>query len=594
MNQMPHRRCRYEISLPVRSPVLTAGLSQAGLGIDKSMARNELGEPILPMDHLRGLLLAAFSTLARKPKSGVDLERVASLFGRPADEGDYEPYSARIILSDFVADLCGLPQPPEPSVRIRIDAETGAADEGALLFVEQIAPCETEIPFRGELIAYLTDEEREDFERWLKKALRLIPAVGSMKSAGFGEVVRDKIEVVQDRTVNVGSVVACKEVDRLQFEVEFDRPLLVDAERASDNVFVGRTVIPGTVIKGALARKLQLAGGDPQKNTALSAIIVSHAFPLDAAGARELDLPMPQSLVAAAGEIYSALEAERGIVARREKDGKVVFVPAAFPGDWKSGDWTKAQQALCRPAAETIRKLQRTRVRIDAATWSASEQGLFTVVARSERIDGKAKRRWRFTVDRNDADAAEFHSVMTTLSGGLDAVGRSDARMNVVLCKEAPAIAEPQPLRDNHWVVMLKTPALMTDPDDPREAKQQYQAYWQWAFEQAGLSGNVTLKHFFARQSWAGGYVGKRFRAYGPDRYCPFMLTEAGAVFLLEGELQQPLRTLLRTGLPALPPKEGGKYQLTWQDTPYVPGNGYGQIVVDPEPHRRLAWKEGQ
>jgi hypothetical protein len=86
------------------------------------------------------------------------------------------------------------------------------------------------------------------------------------------------------------------------------------------------------------------------------------------------------------------------------------------------------------------------------------------------------------------------------------------------------------------------------------------------------------LRTVFARQCLAGGYHASRRRPY-PDYY-PFVLTEAGAVFRLaiKGEdTRRKLAEALRFGLPV--PRLGGNV-ATWRTCPYMPENGYGEIVL--------------
>lgn len=86
------------------------------------------------------------------------------------------------------------------------------------------------------------------------------------------------------------------------------------------------------------------------------------------------------------------------------------------------------------------------------------------------------------------------------------------------------------------------------------------------------------LVDFCASQRLAGGYLATRYRAYG-KAYYPFVLTNSGSVFLLEGEgLQAKLADLALTGLPV--PELNGRAPR-WETCPYVPENGYGRFSAD-------------
>jgi hypothetical protein len=79
-----------------------------------------------------------------------------------------------------------------------------------------------------------------------------------------------------------------------------------------------------------------------------------------------------------------------------------------------------------------------------------------------------------------------------------------------------------------------------------------------------------------------GGYHAMRRRPY--SAYYPFVLTEAGAVFRLEivdEEGRRKFTDALRFGLPL--PDLGGK-AVSWRTCPFVPENGYGEIVLHEPP----------
>jgi hypothetical protein len=102
---------------------------------------------------------------------------------------------------------------------------------------------------------------------------------------------------------------------------------------------------------------------------------------------------------------------------------------------------------------------------------------------------------------------------------------------------------------------------------------------------------------FFASQELAGGeYVWHRFQGAGD--YEPYLLTCSGSVFLLEPEpgeeeaAAQCLRHWEERGLP-LPGwartqyARGGRSADLWSTCPYVPENGYGEVVLD----RAIHWE---
>ncbi|WP_298623105.1 hypothetical protein [uncultured Zoogloea sp.] len=82
----------------------------------------------------------------------------------------------------------------------------------------------------------------------------------------------------------------------------------------------------------------------------------------------------------------------------------------------------------------------------------------------------------------------------------------------------------------------------------------------------------------------AGGtYLHRRHLAQRQHAYRPLVLTEPGSVFVLK-VVDAAARPLLarwqRHGLP-LPTKVAAEHGSAWQDHPYLPQNGYGEIAID-------------
>jgi hypothetical protein len=142
----------------------------------------------------------------------------------------------------------------------------------------------------------------------------------------------------------------------------------------------------------------------------------------------------------------------------------------------------------------------------------------------------------------------------------LDGIGKTGARASFKFAGNGMSLAakEVAGMPGIH-AVMLQTPALLLDAVDlvddagqwRTDALSAYRAYWATI-----LPGAELLDHA-ASQRLTGGYLSKRRRAYGKDGYHPFLLTDAGSVFLLKTASKEKLTALLRTGLP-LPARSGG------------------------------------
>jgi len=128
----------------------------------------------------------------------------------------------------------------------------------------------------------------------------------------------------------------------------------------------------------------------------------------------------------------------------------------------------------------------------------------------------------------------------------------------------------PRPVwwAEDHYAVTLETDAVLACGGDAQDA---YAEYWE------RVCSGAELVNFFASQRLAGGYIGMRFQMT-PGRYAPFMLTEAGSVFLLKGDIAEGLQSLIHDGLPS-PIIEGTV--TDWRTCPFQPENGYGRIRAD-------------
>ncbi len=137
----------------------------------------------------------------------------------------------------------------------------------------------------------------------------------------------------------------------------------------------------------------------------------------------------------------------------------------------------------------------------------------------------------------------------------------------------APAVAEAA---TGTVTLLLETPAILSDPTCADTPVVQYARYFK---EQLG----ATLVKHRATRRMAGEYYGFRFRAYGPDRYLPFELTEAGAVFVLEVTDAHELAAALAKGLEPVALRDGKLHGLKWQECPFKAANGYGEISLCPD-----------
>lgn len=597
----------FEVRLTVRSPFLFRSLETAGYGVDATALRDVMNRPIIPGDHLKGHLRHALRQIQSAAPGASWAQDLLNEFGAESPRPNVSlggeqnrPIRANLVFSDLIAEgeapRCELA--PLTLPRVAIAAETGAAKEGMLQMTEIVAPPELPVLFHGTAVAFAPAGDGPKIATDLVQALRIVPAIGSLKSVGFGEVLHAQSAIEwKDETPLVPAAPASVSADDLSLIITFDRPILIDAVRTADNVFTGSAVVPGSALKGAIARAFALAGDDPEApgsstGDALAKMIIGHAYPLDVAG-QELGRALPDSLVGIKGQDNKAILANAALAVPGNAGAGGAYlledglgrVAAQFPLDWKPGFFAEARKKLGRPAAE-LPSVRRGQVAIHETSGIAADQQLYVTVARDHRIataNGFQLRRWRLILRRNGADAMVFGRVVAMLQAGVDGVGATGAQAKLAGDATAAPATKATALKSGLFPVLLETPAVMTDPDDQRTPAKQYQDYFSHV-----LKLPVTLVEHFARRRSAGDYLAYRRRAYGQQRFQPFEVTEAGAVFLLKGDLSVGLADLVMTGLPAVRRAGGALKTLTWRECPFVAENGYGAISIDPAIHPRF------
>ncbi|MGG7566570.1 RAMP superfamily CRISPR-associated protein [Rhodovulum sp. DZ06] len=560
------KRRTYSVTAEIRSPFLFPGAEAPANGLDVAALRDREGRPLIPQDQVRGVLRAAMAKVAAHAADAPE-PSVGTLFGRESGdiarsgtseaspEEAFRPERGRLLFSDLLMDQA--PEPVQPAPRVKIDAETGRAQDGHLLSAELVAPLGAERRFRGRMIAYLADDEVDAFEAALAAACTWPSAVGAMKSAGFGEIV--SLAVVREAATEARPRPATPS-GRKMYRVHIDRPFLCDAERSADNVFKGREHVPGGAVKGALARRLALQGASPQTSDAFTRLSVSHVLPA------AISSPLPLSLVGLGTQVIDTL-------GRGERGAELIDGQAPRPlDDWKHETFAAAERLYGHAAVE-VRRDTRVHTAIAAETGTALPQKLFVEISADP-----GDHDWVCEIAWPDQEPDLMAQAAAILGEGLDGIGRTGATLRFEETIQAPA-PRIRPFADKDYAVVLQTDAVMTSPFENRDPFAAYAAYWREALPGA------ELIDFCAAQRLAGGFVGLRFRPGG--RYAPFWLTRAGSVFLLRNAPEERLKALVERGLDA--PREGGRIH-DWRSCPFVTENGYGRIRAD---HQRIASDAG-
>lgn len=573
--------------MTLEGPFLMAGLGAAAFGVDVAQLRDDRGHALIPAGQARGVLRQAALELARQYNP--DALDVRQLFGAretddPVDSDDENPMTSHrgdIAVTDLVAR--GTTPRHGRSTRVSIDTVTGAALPGMLVTVEMPAEIGEEVEFDG-FIHYPARNETaaRQIVDLLSRAVRLIPAIGAFKNVGFGVVVRasvtlEGVEMALD-PVNVATA-PVPVGDEAEIHFHLDRPLMISPDLPESNVLRSETIIPGSVLKGALARKLQLAGFDPAASgtaAALSRLRISHAVPYvgsDCLVTPTLHVALQRGKTPL-GEPPDAND--RASIAELADASPGVF---AFFHDAKS-------QADCDGGSSGARCHfdVRTRTAIDPDRGAAADGDLFTHASLISK-----DLTWQCTacLPESDPDAVV---VWQMLCAGLFDIGKSRAITDELLVRPAADPARLAP-SDAYRVTLesrfhfCRTSDLCNEDDFVRKVR----AYWHdvskgsLKIAESDLGGE-RIPLIFASQSLAGGFAAAARAPFGDDIYEPLVLLEPGSVFILsvigdKSEAARLLEGLVSTGLPCpdLQMPEPGNHRRTV----HLPQNGFGAISVE-------------
>lgn len=606
----PTVRLEFTLEITVRTPFLFRGNAGASLGYDEAMLRDPQGRPLIPGDQVKGLLRHTWDSLieaagAASLPSRDELFGTASRAEESTTEGDV-PLRGMISVSDLTAALPGQEanHKPDTAYRVEIDDTTGAAKTGALQVIEQVAAPGLDILFKGKIVLLVEKARADQVTKALRAAFGMIQSIGAMKSAGFGAAVSVRLsDKPAETALTIPASPKPRTGTRFAFDVTFDRPVLADAQKlTANNAFLGAEILPGAVFKGALGTKATHFFGrtwPDEFSKALAALHFTHAYPV-APGTPATQAPglprLPLSMIALKQQKGQTPELLiRDALGGTMQSAALINGLAPFhPIDWKDSWYEPAYAAAGlaglpeRPAhARTRTAIQEVDEQKQLTGDAVLDGQLFTLIARNHTGADGTPHAWRFEVDLAGLDSSLIpaaHRLLDLLESGLDGVGKTDAIATLQpLGAVAPPAARHMAGRPGCYALVLRSPAVMHDLASLHDADgnwccspdEAYAAYW------AAVLPGAKLETFFASQRLAGGYLAHRRRLYGRDTYYPFLLTEPGSVFLLSNADEAAINRLLRTGLPLPAFPAASVSEVTWQNCPFVPENGYGSLYAN-------------
>jgi hypothetical protein len=263
----------------------------------------------------------------------------------------------------------------------------------------------------------------------------------------------------------------------------------------------------------------------------------------------------------------------------------------AFAIDWKKTPDTGY-------GLPEIKKELRTRTRIDPDTLRAEDEKLFSY----EQVVPKGLT-WNAHIDlsripENDRKDV-LNELQSLLSQGLGSLGKTKTPATVAWLPsiKATLASDTKALTGKQWIITLQTDTLLGTPKDLNESSGQAELQAMYAKAWSELSGGkLQLIRYFSQQRLSGGYF--RHELYRKNEpYKPWLLTEAGSVFLLQAEDDSAGEGLIKDwlvqGLPLT--DDALNYydilqdpQMQWKNCPFIPQNGYGEIAVNLDIGTRL------
>lgn len=596
----------YTLALTVRAPILSRSNAIGLFGIDAPIARLPDGRPYLPGTLVIGRLAEALRHLGEMQKAaGVtptcheDLRRFFGWTGGDKD-GDAErgrERRRRIFSGDLVADDSGAVDDEtlinSVRTRVAIDDAAGTVLEGAIQAIESPWPVGTQVDFRGALHILGTENEIACATPRLEKALAWISQWGALRGQGYGTAVAAVLEraVVAEKTAaSTDDSVVPK---RFLMVLDLKDPYCVGDRRIAANLYESGEAIPGGVIKGATAAQIRAgsaAAGTFKLSDAdflgdedlavLAAefdnVLIRHAAPIKRG--QPIGRPfMPVPLSLAFGDNDVLVDA-----ARLNEPGEAFLIDGTAPTfapDWKPKQTTAVEELIGRTR---VPEELRVRTKIDDERRAADSGNLFAINYR--RPDGHV-----FVAEVELSSVAEKHRAAVTrglqraTADGLAGIGRGGAYATVEFPRKKVLDPAAELPTDGRVVLILRTHALLRRPD-PDLRGDVTDAYRE-AFSALASGKAPNLLAVFVGERLAGAeFLANRLR--DRDRYAPFLLTEAGSVFVFEidGSTRKTVKDWLRGGL-RVPAEALAAYGLQndpglWQYCPYLPQNGYGEIAI--------------
>ena len=657
------RRHGWNLSCRVEAPIATTGVENSRLGLDQIYLRTEDGKIAISGDQIRGLFRHFLTEVIRRESKLIvagefsESERLVSLqqfrawFGLEARQFRDEARASNagrsldeylganpaalsssgqdggaigracltirdLVLSQVESETTNSRDDPKmraahDRTRIRINRDRGSVKSGSLLVREQSFPTGTKLDFESReaangsregcpgIVLYGTDADAKCFEAAFALFEKALPALGAMKSAGFGNVLALKPEPTKGEPLPVvlhSDDEMADEVTRLHLRLS--DPLLVEPNVSSGNLQQSAAVISGAVIKAAIAEYGAMADPDFQQKygEVLSSLIVRCAIPIASAGSiRERPRVAPFSLV------WTEDANGKGIGFRDAfEDGAEPGLFYRFSANFKSRQ--KDFVDVYYPSHDA-RTVSRTRTAIEWGAWHAMAEKLFNY-----QMIGVSQTLWTVDIVLPAAASPETkrkaNDLICFLRSGFIQIGKTRSDLGAEVYSRQSIGSTPKNGPEGRvWRIALQTDANLLTIDDVerlRAGEDLRDVYWD-TFLRILADGLERLRvpgpdmdtligaiaedrfDFVAQHAWHGGAKAVRYRQAEGGGYYPYLMTRKGSVFLISEQPEPPdnvvvamnriMEDLALRGLPTA--------EADWQRNPFVRENGYGEVLID-------------
>lgn len=624
------------LSLTLRGPLLTQSPNPGQLGLDAVIARNHRNQAYIPGSLVSGKIRQALEELRDAAVNG----NKPALFEPDLDDwlgkaskNDFAK-SKRLFFSDFVL------HEDEPATatryRIEIDSERESVSQHQLAMLESPFVSGEPYTFTGQVHFFSSSAKAETIIQHLRAAIKWLYQLGAFRSIGFGQVEKTQILELETFPIPVSHPSGNAEIpERIGFWLQAEYPFCLAGKPCADNLFQSEAIIPGGAIKGCIATTWnhandQHSGRIDAKDSErwelrenFSKLRLSHAFPGHTLNRRPVVAPLSLVKIPIDSHLYD--------VALLPGPSLIAGKPPDFAVDWKDSPDTLKEYPwpyvrFKEWGWDSLDSELRIRTAIDRQYLRSKENELFayeSIIPDNEKRGGEEdltntkgmpdtrKKTWYGELNLTQIDAQNrrnvFEQLQTLCSQGLIGLGKTKTPFQIGFIDSIePALSNSlNPIGNGLWLITLQTDALLGSPEKlnetsgEKELHEMYQNAW---YELS--DGKLKLLRYFARQRLSGGrHRQKTLQNSGP-RYRPWLLTEAGSIFVLQSgdnadltALQSMISNWLAQGLPLTESVAcwyglGSERPRYWQHTPFVPENGYGEIAVNIEYRKKVTQLE--